>query len=214
MSIKAYFFDVDGTLVDSMTRAWNEVIIKYLVDRKVSYPENLIAQTVTKGFMGIANYYVDVLGIKEKPQDIYDFFMKNLERLYVQEFELKKGAVELVKTLKSKGYSVNVISGSPHRFVNPCLKRNGVFDLFDNVWSVEDFSLAKDDVNLFLKLAKSVGVEPSNCTIIDDSINAIKTAKLAGFNTVGMYEVTVENFFEEMKDFADYTILDFTEVKR
>ena len=214
MSIKAYFFDVDGTLVDSMTRAWNEVIIKYLVDRKVSHPENLIAQTVTKGFMGIANYYVDVLGIKEKPQDIYDFFMKNLERLYVQEFELKKGAVELVKTLKSKGYSVNVISGSPHRFVNPCLKRNGVFDLFDNVWSVEDFSLAKDDVNLFLKLAKSVGAEPSNCTIIDDSINAIKTAKLAGFNTVGMYEVTVENFFEEMKDFADYTILDFTEVKR
>ena len=164
--------------------------------------------------MGIANYYVDVLGIKEKPQDIYDFFMKNLERLYVQEFELKKGAVELVKTLKSKGYSVNVISGSPHRFVNPCLKRNGVLDLFDNVWSVEDFSLAKDDVNLFLKLAKSVGAEPSNCTIIDDSINAIKTAKLAGFNTVGMYEVTVENFFEEMKDFADYTILDFTEVKR
>ncbi len=214
MSNKAYFFDVDGTLVDSMTRAWNEVIIKYLIDRKVSYPENLIAQTVTKGFMGIANYYVDVLGIKEKPQDIYDFFMKNLERLYVQEFELKKGAVSLIKDLKSKGYSVNVISGSPHRFVNPCLKRNGVFDLFDNVWSVEDFLLAKDDVNLFLKLAKSVGAEPSNCTIIDDSINAIKTAKLAGFNTVGMYEVTVENFFEEMKNFADYTILDFTEVKR
>ena len=212
MSNKAYFFDVDGTLVDSMTRAWNEVIIKYLVDRNLLYPENLISQTVTKGFMGIANYYVNVLGAKDKPQDIYDFFMKNLEPLYVNELKLKRGAKNLIKSLKEKGYSVNVISGSPHRFVNPCLKRNGVYEYFDNVWSVEDFSLSKDDVNLYLKLAKSVDVEPKNCTIIDDSVNAIKTAKLAGFYTVGMFEAIVEKQWGEVKANADETIFDFTEL--
>ena len=212
MSIKAYFFDVDGTLVDSMTRAWNEVIIKYLVDRNLLYPENLISQTVTKGFMGIANYYVNVLGAKDKPQDIYDFFMKNLEPLYVNELKLKRGAKNLIKSLKEKGYSVNVISGSPHRFVNPCLKRNGVYEYFDNVWSVEDFSLSKADVNLYLKLSEKVGVKPENCTIIDDSINAIKTAKLAGFYTVGIFEAIVEKHWGEVKATANETIFDFTEL--
>ncbi len=211
MNKKAYFFDVDGTLVDSMTIAWNDVILKYLEDRGVSYPQNIISEIVTTGFMGIANYYVNVLGIKESPQEIYDYFMDNLAFLYRDKFDLKRGAKELIKQLKRKGYSVNVISGSPHRFVDPCLKRHGVFSEFDNVWSVEDFGYSKSDKILYEKLAEKVGVQPQNCVLIDDSINAIKTAKNAGFLTFGMFEISVEKYWQEMKSVCDKTARDFTE---
>ena len=212
MDKKAYFFDMDGTLVDSMPRAWSDVIFKYLDDRGVSYSKDIIAEIVTKGFMAIANYYVEVLGVKDEPQIIYDYFMDGLKPLYVSEFDLKKGAPELIKKLKSEGHSVNVISGSPHRFVDPCLKRHNVFDLFDNVWSVEDFNLSKSDKKLYQELSKKVGVKPSNCVLIDDSIGAIKTAKSTGFYTIGIFEAIVEKYWNEVKSTADETILDFTEL--
>lgn len=212
MDKKAYFFDMDGTLVDSMPRAWQEVILKYLDDRGVSYPKEMISEVVTKGFMAIANYYVDNLGIKERPQIIYDYFMEGLEPLYANEFELKNGAIKLIKKLKSEGHTVNVISGSPHRFVDPCLKRHNVFNLFDNVWSVEDFNLAKSNEKLYQELSKKVGKKPENCVLIDDSIGAIKTAKNFGFYTIGIFETVVENYWGEVKATADKTILDFTEL--
>lgn len=212
MDKKAYFFDMDGTLVDSMSRAWYDVIFKYLDDRGVSYSKDIIPKIVTKGFMAIAEYYVEVLGVKEEPQIIYDYFMDGLKRLYANEFELKNGAPELIKKLKSEGHLVNVISGSPHRFVDPCLKRHNVFDLFDNIWSVEDFNLSKSDKKLYQELSKKVGVSPSNCVLIDDSIGAIKTAKSTGFYTIGIFETIVENHWGEVKATADETILDFTEL--
>ena len=212
MNKKAYFFDMDGTLVDSMPRAWFDVILKYLDDRKIDYPKDMISTVVTKGFMAIANFYVDNLGVKDEPQAIYDYFMDGLTPLYANEFELKKGAPELIKKLKSEGHLVNVISGSPHRFIDPCLKRYKVFDLFDNVWSVEDFNIAKSDKALYEKLSKQVGIKPSNCVLVDDSIGAIKTAKTVGFKTVGIYEKVADIYWEEVKNTADKTIMDFTEL--
>lgn len=211
MNKKVYFFDVDGTLVDSMTRAWNDVIIKYLDDRGVSYPQNMISEIVTTGFMGIANYYVDVLGVKEEPQAIYDQFMEDLLPFYRDKFELKSGAKEFIKTLKENGCALNVISGSPHRFVDACLKRHGIYSEFDNVWSVEDFGYSKSDEKLYQTLAEKVGAKPCDCVLIDDSIKAIKTAKKSGFLTFGMFEITVEKRWQEMMLICDKVASNFME---
>ena len=59
---------MDGTLIDSMQLAWDKVILKYLHDRNIPYPKDMIINIVTKGFMGIANYYIDQLGVKATPQ--------------------------------------------------------------------------------------------------------------------------------------------------
>ena len=55
MKKKIYFFDMDGTLVDSMQWGWEKVILKYLDDRNIKYPDTIVTDLVTKGFMGIAN---------------------------------------------------------------------------------------------------------------------------------------------------------------
>jgi HAD superfamily hydrolase (TIGR01509 family) len=153
-----------------------------------------------------------VLGVKEEPQAIYDQFMEDLLPFYRDKFELKSGAKEFIKTLKENGCALNVISGSPHRFVDACLKRHGIYSEFDNVWSVEDFNIAKSDKALYEKLSKHVGIKPYNCVLVDDSIGAIKTAKSTGFYTIGIFETVVENYWGEVKATADKTILDFTEL--
>lgn len=208
---KTYFFDMDGTLIDSMQLAWDKVILKYLHDRNIPYPKDMIINIVTKGFMGIANYYIDQLGVKATPQQLYDYFMVELEPMYQNEFPLKRGVKETLQTLKAEGCSINVISGSPLRFVLPCLKRLGVYDLFDNVLSLEDFGLTKSDRELFIKLAEKMQAPPETCVVVDDSVNAIKTAKSAGLQTVGVYEHAVKNSWDEMQAVANKTITDFTQ---
>ena len=209
---KVYFFDMDGTLIDSMQPAWDKVILKYLNDRGIAYPEDIIIDIVTKGVMGIAKYYVEELGVETTPQALYDYFMEALEPMYQNEFPAKVGAIEVIQRLKEKGCVVNVISGSPLRFVIPCFKRLGLYELFDNICSLEDFKFTKSDRELFIKLADKMQAKPEDCVAIDDSINAIKTAKSVGFQTVGIYEPMVKNSWNEMCAVADKTIISFTEL--
>lgn len=212
MQKKVYFFDMDGTLIDSMSLAWEKVIFKYLDDRAIQYDKDIILDIVTKGFMGISKYFVEKLGVQQTPQQLYDYFMQALEPMYQNEFPLKEGAIEIIKKFKSEGCVVNVISGSPLRFVIPCFKRLGLYGLFDNICSLEDFKLTKADKELFVKLAEKMEVAPTDCVLIDDSVNAIKTAKSVGYQTIGVYEVMVKNGWEEMLSVADKTIMSFAEL--
>lgn len=212
MAKKVCFFDMDGTLIDSMTRAWKEVILRFLDERGISYPDDIITNLVTRGFMGIAKHYVKEFKVDMTPEALYDWFMVELESMYQYSFPLKEGAKELLLSLKEKGYEVNVISGSPLRFVVPCFKRLEIYDIIDNILSIEEFKLTKSDKELFLKLAEKTGAEPQDCIVFDDSVNAIKTAKSAGLQTVGIYEEAVKNTWEEMQLVADKTIKSFKEL--
>ena len=57
---KAYIFDLDGTLVDSMARGWS-VIFRFLDERGVKYPSDLVKRVITLGIPGIAKYYKEHL---------------------------------------------------------------------------------------------------------------------------------------------------------
>lgn len=203
---------MDGTLVDSMKISWEEIILKYLDDRGIKYESDIIPKTVTKGFLGISHYYVDVLGVNATAEEVYEYFMDTLEIKYKTEFELKKGALSYLKTLKDIGCSINVISASPMSFIEPCLKRLGVYNLCDNVLTLEQFGLNKTDKELYYKLAEKLGVEPTKCTLVEDSVYAIETAKSVGFKTIGIYEEMVDNEWQKMLAIADKTIMDFTEI--
>ena len=209
---KVCFFDMDGTLIDSMTRAWSEVILRFLDERGISYPDDIITNLVTKGFMGIAKHYVEHFGVDMTPEALYDWFMVELESMYQRSFPLKEGAKELLISLKNQGYEVNVISGSPLRFVVPCFKRLEIYDIIDNILSIEEFKLTKSDKELFIKLAEKTGAKVEDCIVFDDSVHAIKTAKNAGLKTVGIYEEAVKNTWSEMQEIADKTIKSFYEL--
>ena len=212
MAKKVCFFDMDGTLVDSMQLAWNKVILRFLDERGITYPDDIITNLVARGFMGIAKHYVEHFGVDMTPEALYDWFMVELESMYQNEFPLKEGAKELILALKEKGYEVNVISGSPLRFVVPCFKRLEIYDLIDNILSIEEFKLTKSDKELFIKLAERSGAKPQNCIVFDDSIVAIRTAKSARLQTIGIYEEAVKNTWGEMQLVADKTIKSFKEL--
>ena len=107
---------------------------------------------------------------------------------------------------------MNVLTASPHITLDACLKRLKLFDLFDNVWSCDDFATTKADPEIYVKAAKRLGVSVDQVLFLDDNLNADKTAKLTGMKVCGVYDPSSAEYIEQMKSECDYYIYNFEEL--
>ena len=92
------------------------------------------------------------------------------------------------------------------------MKRLGVYDLFENVWSMDAFGLSKADEAIYEKAAKRLGVTPKECIMVDDNLNVLKTAKRAGMATIGVYDDSSKGVMEEMRAISDQYVVDFADL--
>jgi HAD superfamily hydrolase (TIGR01509 family) len=122
---------------------------------------------------------------------------------YQNNIPLKETVYDTLKALKGKGDSLNVLTASPHLTLDPCLKRLGVFDLFDNVWSCDDFEMTKSNPEIYKSVADKLKVNPCDIVFVDDNIKAISTAKSAGLKVFGVYDKSSKDYAEDIKKTAD-----------
>lgn len=202
MKIKTAIFDLDGTLVDSMPY-WAQKMLNILEETHINYPKNIINIITPLGDIGTAYYFKDVLKVPLSVDEMLSKMDAYALPKYQNEIQLKAGVREYLLWLKEKQCSLNVLTASPHRMVDPCLKRNGVFDLFDNIFSCDDFGMTKSDPQIYIAAANRIGTELSDIVFFDDNLTAVKTAKQAGLFTVGVYDDFGKNDREQIEEAAD-----------
>ncbi len=206
----AYLFDFDGTLVDSMP-TYGQIMIDILEENNVAYPPDIIKIITPLGFRKTAEYFVN-MGVKRTVTELVDCMNKRAIDAYTHHIPAKHNVIEVLKVLRARGESLNVLTASPHLTLDPCLKRLGIFDLFDNVWSCDDFSTTKSDPQIYIEAAKKIGVAVDDVIFLDDNYNADKTAKTAGMKVYGVFDKSSEEFVQEMKDLTDKYIYNFEEL--
>ena len=136
----------------------------------------------------------------------------NIIEEYFYRIPAKNNVISTLKQLKEQGASLNVLTASPHITLDACLKRLGIFDLFDNVWSCDDFSTTKADPEIYKAVAKKLGVLVEDVLFLDDNYNADKTASLAGMKVCGVFDQSSKDYVDEIKSVCDYYIFDFKEL--
>lgn len=203
-----YIFDFDGTLVDSMP-SWAGKMLNILNRCQVSYPADLIKLITPLGDLGTAKYFAEELGVKLSIPQMLDMMDEYALPKYRDEIVLKEGVAEYLRFLKEQGCSLNVLTASPHKMVDVCLKRNGIYDLFDNVWSCDDFGTTKSDPGIYKEAVKRIGVELGDAVFFDDNIGAVKTAVEAGLYTVAVYDPSGADFADQLAETADVYIESF-----
>lgn len=202
MKHSAYLFDFDGTLVDSMPY-WSAAMISVLEACRVKFPENIIEIITPLGYGGSAKYFIDELGVKASLEELIRQMHAAALLSYRDIIPIKEGVREYLLEMKEKGHSLNVLTASPHEALDICLKRLDIFDLFDNIWSCEDFFTTKSDPQIYIKAAEKMGVEIADVAFFDDNINSVRTAKQAGAYTIGVYDATGDGFREELINISD-----------
>lgn len=208
--MKTYLFDFDGTLVDSMP-TYISSMLRILDENNIPYEDSIIKTITPLGLIGTAEYYIK-LGINKTKEQIIDSMKKYMLEEYFYNIPAKKNVVSVLKELKARGDSLNVLTASPHITLDACLKRLEIFDLFDNVWSCDDFRTTKADPEIYKAAAERLGEKVENVLFLDDNFNADKTAKEAGMKVCGVYDESSKEYVEEIRSIADFYIYDFSEL--
>ena len=207
---KIYVFDLDGTLIDSMP-SYARVVLEILDEEGVTYGPELIKILTPLGNHKVAQYYIDHYGLKKSEEEIVERIERNLIYAYSNLIPAKAGVCEMLERLHARGDRLFVLTASPHITTDACLKKNGVFDLFEQVWSVEDYGINKSDIRLFYQLAERIGCRREEIHYFDDSLVALTNAKSAGLITYGVYDAQDEDEVAQMKRDYDFYVSSFAE---
>ncbi len=206
-----YLFDFDGTLVDSMPTI-SSVMLRVLEESGVAYPDDVIKIITPLGYKNTATYFREQLGIRESDEEITNKINGYAIDAYAKEIQAKNNVLLVLLQLKERGASLNVLTASPHTMLDPCLKRLGMYDLFDNVWSCEDFGRTKADPQIYKMAAQRLGVGVEEVIFLDDNLGSATTAKSAGMTVYGVYDPSSKEFSQQMKAVADKYIEDFSQL--
>ena len=210
MKYNTYLFDFDGTLVDSMP-AFISVMLRILDENAISYGSDIVKIITPLGYVGTAKHFKG-MGLDRDVEEIVAMMNDYAYIQYRDFIQAKNNVIEVLKKLKDEGTSLNVLTASPHLALDVCLKRLGIFDLFDNVWSCDDFSTTKADVNIYKMAAEKIGVPVEEVLFLDDNFNADKTAVEAGMKVCGVYDASSEEYTQEIKKICHHYINDFSEL--
>ena len=208
--IQTYLFDFDGTLVDSMP-SFFAGIFQLMDAHGLAYGDDFVRETTPLGLDGIAEYLIN-MGIPMDKKAIRAAIQENIAEAYFHRIPAKPHVISALQALKDRGISLNVLTASPHVTLDACLKRLGMYDLFDNIWSCDDFGITKSNPAIYEQAAVRLGVGVEKVLFFDDNIHSCETAKRAGMQVCGVYDSYSADCVDRMKAATDRYIHDFAEL--
>lgn len=180
MSIKAVLFDMDGTLVDSekvSIAAW-KLAAQIL---NIDLPDRVIRRFIGCNFPTNRATILDHLnGDEQATDELMQTHLREFLRLADEELELKPGAREALAALREMGLPLAVATSTSRVRAIPRLERFGLQDAFKSVICGDEIKNGKPAPDIFLASAASLGVDPADCAVIEDSFNGVRSGHAAG----------------------------------
>ncbi|MES2393959.1 MAG: HAD family phosphatase [Acidobacteriota bacterium] len=180
-AFKAYLFDCDGTIADSMPIhyvAWKKILGEWGCD----FPERTFYEW---GGMPVT----DILATLNRQQGLempVDDVHRQKEAMYMELVgELKAVPEVLEHVLEGHGrIPMAVVSGSTRESVTRSLETLGILEKFDVLVCAGDYARGKPDPEPFLMAARKLGVAPGDCLVFEDTEMGIEAATAAGMASV------------------------------
>ena len=188
------------------------VMLRILDEREIKYGEDIVKIITPLGYLGTARYFKQTFGLSESPEQLVEIMKSYAKREYEENIIAKESVIEALFALKERGASLSVLTASPHEALDPCLKRLGIYGVFDFVWSSDDFPFTKANPEIYKEAARRIGVSVADIVFIDDNPGALNAAKKGGVAAVGVYDRSAEDYIEEIKRDADGYIYSFGEL--
>ena len=180
-------FDVDGTLIDSMT-FWGGLMKDFL--EKYQYmpsPEERV-KFEALGNKDMAAYFHELFAHDMSPEEILEGFLEEADHAYHHIIPAKEDVVETIIALKEKGYKMAVSSSNDFRLVKGALSRLEIFDCFDEVFTQDTVGMEKDNPEYWRKCCEKLKVKPEDAILFDDALYALRTAKSIGMKVCGIHD--------------------------
>ena len=206
MNKNVAIFDMDGTLVDSMT-FWKNLASEYLYSKGVrEIPGDILERIKPMTMSESAALFQQEFGLTGDPEAEMDAMM---EQHYRNDIPLKSGVREYLRTLHLRGVRMCVASATAEHLMKDCLKRLGILEYFAFLLSCESVGAGKRSPMVYQESAKRLGATPAEIAVYEDALYAVQTAKDAGYFVVGVYDSSAESNWQTIAGLADEIITDW-----
>ncbi len=180
-AFRAYLFDCDGTVVDSMPLhyiAWKKALDDWgcAFDEETFYawggkPIPEIVSTLNQ-LQGL-NMPVDT--VAERKESLYFSLLPELQPVpeVLEHIDAQQGRIPFA-----------VVSGSSRESIVKSLTTVGLLDRFSLLVGSEDYTRSKPAPDAFLTAAERLGIAPKDCLVFEDTALGIHAATAAGMASV------------------------------
>ncbi len=205
-------FDMDGTLIDSMPY-WGRLLGEYLDRLHVPADQRdfLLYRTRRMSMADSAAVLQQELRLDRSRMMIEMELGDLMDSHYLRDIPLKPGIESYLQRLREADVHLCIATLTPTPLAKLCLERLGISKYFDFLISCEEMGVGKEVPDIFLQCALQMGSTPYDTAVYEDSYRAIRTARRAGFYTVGVYDQSGARHWEEMCLTCDETIQDWHE---
>ena len=211
--IKGAIFDIDGVLLDSMG-IWDDLGARYLQSIGKIPEEGLNKILFSMSMEQGADYLNEHYSLNKQTDEIVKGLGRMLETFYFDEVPGKRGSKELLEYLKEQNIKMAAATSSPREHVEKALSRNGLIGFIDRIFTTGEVGVSKHSSDIYNLAADFLGTKPEETLVFEDSLYALKTAKNAGYVSIGVYDSkgesdqtglknTADIYLKDLKDFAN-----------
>lgn len=185
--MKAVFFDLDGTLVDSLpglTEALNRTLAEL---HQAPLPQSTVKAYVGDGLWMLLRR---ALAPKEFPDSQISDLQNPFERYYSDTWRTGtiaySGIQSLISDLAQSGITLGVLSNKPHQFTVSITEDLFGRDRIPHIHGQKEGVAKKPNPDALLQLCKDAGTPPSECIFVGDSTIDLECAANANTHAIGV----------------------------
>ena len=205
---EAVIFDLDGSLVDSMWM-WKAIDIEYLEGFGITAPKDLQKEIGGRSFVETAIYFKERFSLPDSIEKIGDDWNRMAFDKYTHEVPLKDGAYNFLSLCEEKGIKLGIASSNSTELIEQVLSSHGIRDKFLSIKSGTEVLKGKPAPDIYLLVAKELGVDPSKCLVFEDLVDGITAARNAGMTVVAVSDDYSRHSDETKKELSDLYIEDY-----
>lgn len=215
---RAFIFDFDGTLVDSLG-LWVEVDRLFLERHGLPEDDEYNQLITALGFEAGAAWVVDHFDIGMTADEVVQEWIDLSQQFYEGTVELKPYVLEYLNAVRGQKFPMAIATSLQRKLLLAALKRNDIVDYFDELCICDELASAgKLEPTVFLEAARRLSkrfdmpLELSDCVVFEDTALAAQTARKAGAFVIGMADENEVSTREELEATCDMVISSFGEL--
>src|SRR5271167_1074556 len=188
-AFKAYLFDCDGTIADSMPLhyiAWS----KALAEQRCIFSEDLFYAWGGVSVAEVIQRLNEQQGLNMSVEEVSN----RKEHFYIENLAQLKAIPEVLEVIEENFGRIPfaVVSGSTRESVTASLATLNLLDRFETLVCAGEYQKGKPDPEAFLLAAAKVGVAPESCLVFEDADMGIQAAAAAGMASIKIAQTRQE----------------------
>ncbi|MGM0479368.1 MAG: hexitol phosphatase HxpB [Bacteroidota bacterium] len=188
--IDAVIYDMDGVLINSEP-FWKATEIKVFEQVGIDFVKVGGEKTVGLRIDEVIDYwYARYPWTNMSTGEVLQSIMKEMEHRVRTEGAALSGVEESIAFFKARGMKIGLASSSFYTLIDAVLDRLEIREHFAVINSAEDLKHGKPHPAIYIKTAEELGVDPTRCLVIEDSLNGIISAKAAKMQVVAIPDGT------------------------